>query len=54
MENLVEKKVTCPKCLGTGEIFNGRFVKKCELCKYTGFVSKEMEESYIDEQLPYE
>lgn len=48
-----KKRTTCPKCLGSTEVFNGRYAKKCDLCT-DGKVSYDIEEAYIDEQLPYE
>ncbi len=47
------KKVICPKCLGTGEFFNGIGMKKCKLCT-DGVVSEEMEQSFVHEELDYE
>jgi uncharacterized protein (DUF983 family) len=48
-----EKKVRCPKCLGTGEFFNGFGIKKCKVCE-DGKVLQDIAESYIYEKLPYE
>jgi hypothetical protein len=41
MEN---KKKLCPKCIGVKEVFNGKFVTECPLCKGTGEV--ELDEQY--------
>ena len=41
--------VLCPKCLGTKEVYTGKYIKKCNLC-IDGFVKPEIEEAYIDEQ----
>ena len=49
-----QKKVTCPKCMGSKEVFNGKYIRKCRLCDKEGLVTRELEQSYIDEQLPYE
>lgn len=47
------KKVQCPKCMGTGEFFNGFGMKKCRVCD-EGKVTISIAESYIHEKLPYE
>jgi len=52
-KNMNGEKTTCPKCLGTQQVFTGKYMKVCRLCK-DGEVSNEMEEAFIEEQLPYE
>lgn len=46
-----DNEVECPKCLTAGEVFNGRYIKKCDLCLGEGTVSKEISQSFIDESL---
>ena len=48
-----KKKVHCPKCLGTGEFFNGFGMKKCKICD-NGVINKDLAQSYINEDIIYE
>jgi DnaJ-class molecular chaperone len=42
---------TCPKCLGIGEIYNGKTMKKCDICKTTGKVNEIVSHAFINELL---
>lgn len=41
-------KVECPKCVGLGEEFNGRFMKRCKLCGGDKIVDEEAAEAYLE------
>ena len=46
--------VECPKCLGTKQFFNGKYVKNCNTCDKNGLVTVEVYQSFVDEELPFE
>ena len=47
------QKVECPKCLGTGFAYTGKFMKPCKVCK-DGKVDLEIEEAFVGEGMQYE
>lgn len=48
-----KNETECPKCLGTQQVFTGKFMKACRMCT-DGKVSEEIKEAFIEEMLPYE
>jgi hypothetical protein len=52
--------VTCHYCLGSGEVFNGRGIWRCQVCKGTG-VEEELDQEEIfperlfpDDRVPFD
>lgn len=45
------KKKSCPKCIGIGEIFNGKTVKSCSLCEGTGEVDNSIKYDPIEDEI---
>lgn len=45
---------TCPKCLGTGEVFIHSKLKECNLCNGKQVVEEDLEEDYIHSIHPFD